>query len=83
MTVAHAQNILPDRHVTVVISGHVTDVTSSHLTAGHVTSGSSTASLYRKCGLSCTHILLGGYNKNVDTIITLVHISKLGHTTKV
>jgi hypothetical protein len=39
-------------------SGHVTDVTSGHVTFGHVTSGSSTSLHLRKCCLSCVHILL-------------------------
>ena len=64
LSVAHAQNILPDMvisgHVTDVTSGHVTDVTSGHVTdftSGHVTSGSTSQHL-RKYDLSCTHILL-------------------------
>jgi hypothetical protein len=40
LPVAHAQNILPNMHVTGVTSGHVIDVTF-----GHVTSGSSTANV--------------------------------------
>jgi hypothetical protein len=40
-------------------TGHVTDITSDQVadvTSGHVTSGSSTASLHRKGDLSCAHI---------------------------
>ena len=48
--VAHAQNILPVP---------VTDDTS-----GHITSGSSTASLHHKYDLSCPHILLMPYNSH-------------------
>ena len=39
-----------------VISGHMTDVTSGHVI--YVTSSSTTSHHLRKCGLSCTHILL-------------------------
>jgi hypothetical protein len=39
-----------------VISGHMTDVTSGHVT--YATSSSTTSHHLRKCGLSCTHILL-------------------------
>jgi hypothetical protein len=50
----HVQNIFPVMTSLPVISGHVTDVTS-----GHVTSGSCTTSLHHlKYGLNRTDILL-------------------------
>ena len=46
------------RYVAGVTSGHVTDITSGHVTSGHVTSDSCTASLHRKCDFVRAHILL-------------------------
>jgi hypothetical protein len=46
--------------ITYLRTGQVNGVTSGHMTyvtSGHVTSGSASQNL-RKCGLSCTHILL-------------------------
>jgi len=62
--VAHAQNILPDR----ASSGHVTDVTS-----GHVTSGSSSSQLHLKYDFVRTHILLMGL-KWIAKIIERSHM---------
>ena len=49
LPVAHAHNILPD----MATSGHMTDVTS-----GHVTSGRTTSQHHLKCGFVRAHILL-------------------------
>jgi hypothetical protein len=44
---------------------HAHNILPDRVTSGHVTSGCSTASLHRKCGLSCAHILLRSFSDAV------------------